>query len=73
MPKRKYILFTKRTDEPKLSWVLRECKAAGLRVRKSGWSFHAPCSWVHPDDNTAAWEILTPIDDIPDDDPRFYY
>ncbi len=69
--KAEYKLFTKRTNEPKLSYVLNLCKKAGLRVRKQGKSWHAPCSWVHPDDVDAAWEILTPIDDIPDDDPMF--
>lgn len=64
-------LFTKRTNHPKLAWLVQECRKAGLRVCVRGRSFHAPISWVHPEDEAAAWEILTPIDDIPDDDPRF--
>jgi hypothetical protein len=66
-----YILFTKRTNYPKLGYLLKKCKEAGLRVKKSGKSFHAPCSWVHKDDEDAAWAILSPIDNIPDDDGRF--
>ena len=67
----KYVLFTKRTNHPKLGYVLRKCKDAGLRVKKSGKSFHAPCSWVHPEDEEAAWAILSPIDNIADGDPMF--
>lgn len=64
-------LFTKRTNNPKLKWLVKECRKAGLRVHVRGRSFHAPTSWVHPDDEDAAWEVLSPIDDVPDDDPRF--
>lgn len=66
-----YNLFTKRTNQPKLGWLMNECKRSGLRVRIEGRSFHAPCSWVHPDDESAAWDILSPVDDMPDDDRRF--
>lgn len=67
-----YVLFTKRTNDPKLSYVLKKCREKGLRVKKSGKSFHAPCSWVHVEDEEKAWEILSPIDDIDDNDPMFY-
>ena len=63
--------FTKRTNNPKLSWVLSKCKAAGLRVLLDGKSFHAPISYVHRDDYSKAWEILGPIDNTPDDSPEF--
>lgn len=66
-----WTLFTKRTEDPKLSWLVNECTAKGLRVFVSGRSFHAPCSYVHRDDYAAAWKILCPVDDIRDDAPRF--
>ena len=68
---REYKLLTKRTNNPKLAWVLNACKSAGLRVFVEGRSFHAPVSYVYRDDYVKAWDILGPIDDEPDDAPRF--
>ena len=68
---REFKLFTKRTENPKLSWLMGECKAAGLRVFIEGQSAHAPCSFVHRDDFDAAWKILGPVDAVRDDAPRF--
>lgn len=72
MPK-DYLQFTKRTNYPKLGWLVKACKAKGLRVRvlRSERSFHAPISVVHKDDEAEAWAILSPVDDIADDAPRF--
>jgi len=67
----KYKLFTKWTEDPKLDWLIRKCKTKGLRVFVEGKSHRAPISWVHRDDHDAAWKILGPIDDIPDNAPRF--
>lgn len=66
-----WLTFTKRTSNPKLGWVMDKCKSAGLRVFKEGKSFHGPTSYVHRDDYAAAWAILGPIDNIPDDAPQF--
>ncbi len=63
--------FTKRTESPKLDWLIDTCTAAGLRVVQSGASWHAPITYVHRDDYAAAWKILSPVDDIRDDAPRF--
>ena len=71
VPVSEWHLFTKRTEQPKLGWLLRETREAGLRVVESGKSWHAPITWVHRDDLDAAWKILGPVDDVPDDDPRF--
>jgi len=68
---REYELFTKRTNNPKLAWVLNACKSVGLRVFVEGRSFHAPISYVHRADYVKAWDILGPLDDEPDDSPRF--
>lgn len=69
--KTEYVLFTKRTNQPKLGWLIKKCKKAGLRVRIDGSSFHAPCSWVHPADESSAWEILGPVDNVADNNRRF--
>jgi hypothetical protein len=68
-----YIQFTKRTNYPKLGWLIKSCKSQGLRVRvlRKERSFHAPISVVHKDDEDKAWEILSPVDNISDDAPRF--
>lgn len=66
-----YVLFTKRTNQPKLGYLLKKCRDAGLRVELRGESFHAPCSYVHKHDEPMAWAFLDPIDDMPDDDPMF--
>lgn len=71
MSRENYVLFTKRTEEPKLGYLVKLCHEAGLRVEKRGMSFHAPTTYVHVDDEEKAWEILDPIDDLPDDDPMF--
>jgi hypothetical protein len=71
VPVPKWVLLTKRTDSPKLDWLLHACRAAGLRVVRSGRSFHAPCTYVHRDDYSTAWAILSPMDDLPDNSPRF--
>lgn len=71
IPVKEWHLFTKRTDEPKLSWLLEQCHAKGLRVVQKGHSAHAPCTYVHRDDYDSAWDVLSPVDNIPDDDCQF--
>lgn len=66
-----FVLFTKRTEDPKLAWLERQLDAAGIPHKRDGYSWHAPILKVHEDQLDAAWEILTPVDDIPDDDPRW--
>jgi hypothetical protein len=67
----KWERFTKRTEDPKLAWLERQLTAAGIKHRRNGHSFHAPILEVQADKIDEAWEILTPVDDIPDDDPRW--
>ena len=64
-------LFTKRTNEPKLSWLERQLDEAGVPHRRNGESFHAPILEVQYEDLDRAWEILAPVDDEPDDGERF--
>lgn len=66
-----YVQFTKRTNEPKLGWLINECRQQGLRVERQGDSYHAPITVVHRDDESKALSILIPIDDLPDDAPQF--
>jgi hypothetical protein len=64
--------LTKRTANPKLGWLMRKCKDAGLRVFIEGKRMMGdPISWVHRDDFDKAWAILDPVDDVPDGDKRF--
>ena len=66
-----YVLFTKRTDDPKLAWLERQLAAAGIKSRRNGESWHAPILEVKQKDLQAAWDILAPVDDLLDDDPGF--
>lgn len=64
--------LTRRTANPKLDWLMRKCKDAGLRVFIEGKRMMGePISWVHRDDEDKAWHFLRPIDNIPDDDEQF--
>lgn len=67
----KYTTFTRRTNDPKLSWLERRLSSAGIAHRRNGESFHAPILQVDESKLDAAWAILTPVDDVPDDDRRF--
>ena len=63
--------FTKRTNDPKLAALESMLDQAGIPHRRHGDSFHAPILQVPDERLDDAWKILDPIDDIPDDDPRF--
>jgi hypothetical protein len=63
--------FTRRTDDPKLAWLERQLTAAGIEHKREGKSFHAPILKVRTHELNAAWDILEPVDDVPDDDPRW--
>lgn len=61
--------FTRRTEDPKLSFIESLLTAENIQHRRHGRSFHAPILQVHRTDIERAWEILTPeLDNIPDDD-----
>ena len=67
----RWVTLTRRTEDPKLGYLERALWAAGVPCFRQGWSAHAPILKIRCDDTTRAWEILTPIDDLDDDDPRF--
>jgi hypothetical protein len=68
---RQWEMLTKRTNDPKLLWLEDQLDVAGVAHRRNGESFHAPILEVDKAKLDKAWEILTPVDDVPDDDPRF--
>lgn len=71
MPTR-YVAFTRRTEDPKLSWLQRRLDESGIESRINGSSFHAPILEVDEGRIDDAWRILTPeIDDMPDDHEMF--
>lgn len=66
-----WVMFTKRTNDPKLKWLEDTLARNGIKSRRNGESFHAPILEVRQKNLAAAWKILTPIDDVADDDPRW--
>ena len=66
-----WVTFTRRTNDPKLAWLENELDIAGIEHRRNGESPHAPILEVLELDLEEAWDILKPVDDIADDDPRF--
>jgi len=66
-----WVQFTKRTNAPKLTWLVLELRRLGIPCRLNGASFHAPLLQVLERDRDRAWSILNPVDDIPDEDLCF--
>ena len=71
MAEAEWVLFTKRTEEPKLAWLESQLDAAQIPHRRNGDSFHAPIVEVPSGKLDAAWAILDPVDNMDDDDPMF--
>lgn len=69
--KEKWVVFTRRTNEPKLRWIQRQLFGRGIVWRHNGDSAHAPIIEVLKSDLEKAWEFLDPVDNIADDDPRW--
>ena len=67
----KFVRFTKRTNDPKLAWLENRLREAGIPSRRSGCSWHAPILEVPESKFAEAWGVITPVDDVPDDDPMF--
>ena len=67
----KYVAFTRRTEHPKLGFVLSKLDEADIKWRNAGYSFHAPIIEIDESRQDDAWKILDPIDDIEDDDVCF--
>jgi hypothetical protein len=71
MKDKAWVTFTRRTNNPKLAWLERRLSDAGIQHRRNGESFHAPILEIQACDTDAAWDILDPVDDYPDDHLRF--
>jgi len=63
--------ITRRTTNPKLKWLQAQFDELGIRWRILGETWHAPHMQVQADRWDDAWDVLDPIDDIPDDDKQF--
>jgi hypothetical protein len=82
-----WVTYTRRTDDPKLTYLERRLNAMGIPHRRNGFSFHAPILEVPRDREAEANAILNEIvdmgtgledettlmqlDDIPDDNSLF--
>lgn len=66
-----YVPFTRRTNQPKLGWLMDQLQHRGIASKIDGESFHAPILKVARKDLDAANAILDPVDDVPDDDLQF--
>ena len=67
-----WVQFTKRTDEPKLSWLEGKLAEQGIPSRRNGSSRHAPILEVDASQLDAAWNLLDELDDVADDDEMFH-
>lgn len=74
------VLFTKRTEFPKLGYIIHRLNNAGIPSVLDGSSSHAPILRVRKGHENDAWRILDEkasprsrktIDDMDDDDKRF--
>lgn len=73
--------FTRRTNDPKLTYVETLLDEEGIPHRRQGESAHAPILEVPASDLDKAWDLLSrpillrgkriPLDDIEDNDPFF--
>ena len=74
-----WVMFTKRTEDPKLAYLEHRLTELGIPHRRSGDSWHAPIMEVLQQDEDRASELLSEkygrkktLDDVRDDDPFFY-
>ena len=66
-----WIQLTKRTNDPKLTWLRSELAELGIMTRIKGESFHAPIMQVQEWNLEAAYDVLNVIDDMPDNHMQF--
>lgn len=66
-----WVVLTRRTGFPKLTWIVRSLNDLGIENRFNGKSFHAPILEVREDCRERADMILSPIDDLEDEDSAF--
>lgn len=69
---RKWVTFTRRTNYPKLGYLIYCCQNNHIPTRIVTSSAHAPILEVPPSHEEKAWGLLPlVIDNMPDDDPGF--
>jgi hypothetical protein len=73
-----WVMFTKRTDVPKLGWLEEQLDELNMPHRRNGRSWHAPIMEVPEEYLEAADSFLQSrmpdgriLDEIEDDDPMF--
>jgi hypothetical protein len=78
-----WVLFTKRTEDPKLRYIESLLDEHEIPHRRNGESWHGPITEVPQDRLAEAWDLLNTtidfdddgnpirLDDIPDDDTIF--
>ena len=68
-----WVTICRRTNDPKLAWLERQFDDHKNPIphRRNGESWHAPILEVPEDRYIDAQDILHPVDDIDDDDPRW--
>jgi len=58
MRKDKWELFTKRTNDPKLTYLEYRLSGMGVEYKRDGESWHAPCLYVRKSQIKQAWALL---------------
>jgi hypothetical protein len=73
-----WVMFTRRTDDPKLKWLEGELDKLNIPHRRKGSTGHAPILEVPDALLGKAWSVLERpygqndvVDNVPDDDPMF--
>jgi hypothetical protein len=57
-PEPAFVVFTRRTDDPKLTWLQYQLEQRGIVSRRNGYSFHAPILEVDAEKLVEAWAFL---------------
>lgn len=66
-----FVTLTRRTGEPKLSWLERQLTLAGITHRRHGRTVQAPILQVAEHQLAKARAVLEPVDGVPASHPRF--
>jgi hypothetical protein len=68
-----WIQLTRRTNNPKLTWLRSELAELGIATRINGSSCHAPIMEVQEWNHDAAMDALAVVDDMPDNHMQFVW
>ncbi len=70
-PSVEWVTLTRRTEDPKLSWIEQYLTVLCIPHRRHGSSLHAPILQVEAAHYNEAWAIVEIWDDYADDNPIF--